>query len=84
MTTEYEVLGKINIPEKNMKDLIWVDRKNGEVRSTPFKIKRLSDEERAKRLKAKKAKSEAFNARVISNATRAKEKAEAKIRNHKK
>ena len=79
----FEVLGKVSIPEANMKDLIWVDRKSGEIRSTPFKVKRLTDEERTKRVKAKAEKSEAFAARVIANAQKAKAEAEATIRKHK-
>ena len=83
MAENYEVLGKVNIPEANMKDLIWVDRKAGEIRSMPFKAKRLSDEEKIRRAKAKAAKSEAFAARVIANAQKAKAEAEAIIRKHK-
>ena len=80
MTTKYEVLGKVNVPEENMKDLIWVDRKSGEIRTTPFQVKRLSEAEKTKRANEKAAKSKAFRARVKANAMKKKNEADARVK----
>ena len=58
----YVVLGTVDVPKENMKDMIWVDRKAGEVRARPFGTNALTPQEKARRAKEKEMKKKAREA----------------------
>ena len=78
MAKDYEVLGKVEIPEEHMKGLIWVDRQAGEVRAKPFGNRALTPQEIARRAKEKEANKKARETARIERNEKKAEEAEAK------